>query len=217
MRIVLQFTNTVEHATHKTSRSIKRATHKIQGFNITLTTTQVQEAIKQSTNNNTQGPNKLHSRHLKHIGPLEIAFLTSMLKYALHINIWKLANIVTIPKPNKDRDKGPSYRPISLLSVIAKRRQKRFLPYITATIPNTPTQHGYKHIKQHCRKGVQQMAPTARTITVALDMRKAFDTINIHTLIRKRQLTKIPDTIVKFIATTSRDAKPTQHNIWFLY
>ena len=43
-----QFTNTVKHATHKTNRSIDRATQNIQGYNITLTTSQVQEAIKQS-------------------------------------------------------------------------------------------------------------------------------------------------------------------------
>ena len=36
------------------------------------------------------------------------------------------------------------------------------------------------------------MAPPARTITVALDMSKAFDTINIHTLIRKLLQTNIP-------------------------
>ena len=34
-------------------------------------------------------------------------------------------------------------------------------------------------------KGFNQMAPLARTITVALDMSKAFDTINMHTVIRK--------------------------------
>ena len=39
------------------------------------------------------------------------------------------------------------------------------------------------------------MAPPARTITVALDMSKAFDTINIHTLIRKLLQTNIPCTI----------------------
>ena len=115
------FTNTVKHATHKTNRSINKATHKIQGYNITLTTTQIQEAIKQSKNNNSLGPDKLNIRHLKHIGPLGLAFLTSMLKTALNTNIiphiWKLANIVPIPKPNKDIDKGTSYRPISLLSV----------------------------------------------------------------------------------------------------
>ena len=43
------------------------------------------------------------------------------------------------------------------------------------------------------------MAHTAQTITVALDMSKAFDTINIHTLIRKMLQTKIPGTIMKFI------------------
>ena len=55
-----QFTNTVKHATHKTNRHINRATHNIQGYNITLTTSQVQEAIKQSQNNNSQGPDKLN-------------------------------------------------------------------------------------------------------------------------------------------------------------
>ena len=106
------------------NRSINRAAHKIQGYNITLTTSQVQEAIKLNKNNNTQGPEKLNIRHLKHIGPLGLAFLTSMLKTALNTNIiphiWKFANIVPIPKPNKDIDKGTSNRPISLLSVIAK-------------------------------------------------------------------------------------------------
>ena len=52
------------------NRHINRATHNIQGYNITLTTSQVQEAIKQSKNNNSQGPDKLNIRHLKHIGPL---------------------------------------------------------------------------------------------------------------------------------------------------
>ena len=96
----------------------------IQGYNITLTTSQVQEIIKQSKNNNSQGFDKLNIRHLKHIGPLGLAFLASMFKTALNKNIiphtWMLANIVPIPKPNKDTNKGTSYRAISILSVIAK-------------------------------------------------------------------------------------------------
>ena len=55
-----------------------------------------------------------------------------------------MANIVPFPKPNKDTDKGTSYRPISLLSVIAKTLEKSLLPYITANIPNTPMQDRYK-------------------------------------------------------------------------
>ena len=135
-----QFTNTVKHATHKTNRHINRATHSIQGYNITLTTSQVQEAIQQSKNN-------------KNIIP----------------HTWKLANIVPNPRPNKDIDKGTSYRPISLLSVIAKTLEKSLLPYITANIPNTPMQHGYKTqhstvtalhtVNNTVAKGFNQMAP----------------------------------------------------------
>ena len=115
-----------------------------------------------------------------------------------------------MPKPNKDTDKGTSNRPISLLSVIAKTLEKSILPYITATIQNTPRQHGYKiqhptvtalhTVNNTVAKGFNQMAPPARTITVALDMSKAFDTINIHTLIRKLLQTNIPGTIIKVIS-----------------
>ena len=108
-----QFTNTVKHATHKTNRHINRETHNIQGYNITLTTSQVQEAIKQSKNNNSQGPDKLNIRHLKHISPLGLAFLTSMFKTALNKNIiphtLKLVNIV--PNPTKTQTRAPHTGP----------------------------------------------------------------------------------------------------------
>ena len=63
------------HQTHKTNRE----THNIQGYNITLTTSQVQQAIKQSKNNNSQGHDKLNIRHLKHIGPLGLVCLKLLL------------------------------------------------------------------------------------------------------------------------------------------
>ena len=56
-------------------------------------------------------------------------------------------------------------------------------------------------------KGFNQTAPAARTITVVLDMSKALDTINIHTLIRKLLQTKIPGTIIKFIANYIKGRK----------
>ena len=160
--------------------------------------------------------------------PLGLALLTSMFKTVLNKNIiphtWKLANIVHIPKPNKDTDKGTSYRPISLLSVIAKTLEKSILPYITANIPNTPMQHGYKTqhstvtalhtLNNTVAKGFNQIGPPARTITVALDMSKAFDIINKHTLIRKLLQTNIPSTIIKFIANyiDGRKAYTTYRN-----
>ena len=94
------------------------------------------------------------------------------------------------PKHRHMSNTPPSYKPISHLSVTAKTLEKSLLPYMTATIPNTPTQHGYK--TQHSTvtalhtvnntvvKGFNQMAPPVRTIIVALDMSKAFDKINTH-------------------------------------
>ena len=55
------------------------------------------------------------------------------------------------------------------------------------------------------------MAPPARTITVSLDMSKAFDTINIHTLIRKMLQTNIPGTIIKFMANYIKEHKAYTH------
>ena len=51
------------------------------------------------------------------------------------------------------------------------------------------------------------MAPHVRTITVALDMSKAFDTINIHTLIRKLLQTNIPCTIITFFVNYIKGRK----------
>ena len=102
-------------------------------------------------------------------------------------HIWKLANIIPIPKPNKDIDKGISYRPISLLLVIAKALEKSLPLMALHTVNYTVA------------KWFNQMATPARTIIVALDMSKDFDTINIHTFIRKLLQTKIPGTIIKFI------------------
>ena len=93
----------------------QHTTHNIQGCNITLTTSQVQEAIKQSKNNNSQGPDKLNIRHLKHTGPLGLAFLTSMFKTSLNKNIiphtWKLANIVPTQNPTKTQTRAPHTGP----------------------------------------------------------------------------------------------------------
>ena len=69
--------------THKTNSYINRATQKYKDITSHSLQTQVQEAIKQSKNNNSHGPDKLNIRHLKHIGPLGLAFLTSMLKLLL--------------------------------------------------------------------------------------------------------------------------------------
>ena len=122
-----------------------------------------------------------------------LAFLMSMFKTAFNKNIiphtWKLANIIPIPKPNKDTDNGTSYRPISILSVIAKILEKSLFHFHNSKhtkhthATQVQTQHStvtaLHTVNNTVAKGLDQMAPPTRPITVALDMSKAFDTINI--------------------------------------
>ena len=93
----------------------------------------------------------------------------------------------------------------------------KILPKKPGNIPNTPIQHRYKiqhstvtalhTLNNTVAKGFNQMAPPARTITVALDMSKAFDAINIHTLIRKLLRANIPGTIIKLIVNYIKEGK----------
>ena len=94
---------------------------------------------------------------------------------------------------------GTSYRPISLLPVIAKTLGKTLLPYITNKIPHISRQHGFKSnhststalhtINNTIAPGFNQNNEPERTITVALDMSKAFESVNIH-----KNYTKQPST-----------------------
>ena len=59
--------------------------------------------------------------------------------------------------------------------------------------------------------GFNQIAPPARPITVAVDMSKTFDTINIRTLIRKLHGTTFQVHSLSSSQTTSKDANASQH------
>ena len=216
-----QFTNTVPHTSNKTNRKIDKQVHKLPKTTFILTTSEISAAIRNSKNNNSTGPDGISIRHLKHIGPLGLTYLTNTFNLALNTNtiphMWKLANIIPILKPDKDHNTGTSYRPISLLSVISKTLEKALLPYITNNIPQHHTQHGFKakhstttalhNINNTIASGFNQRIPPARTIAVALDMSKAFDTVNIHTLTKKLLDTQIPPILIKFIANYIKGGK----------
>jgi hypothetical protein len=222
-----QFTNTVKHATRQTYRRLIRKINQIETTPMTITIDQTIAAIKATKNNNSTGPDDVSIRHLKHLGPTALKYMTRLFNMTLNSNIipqiWKLAKIIPIPKPNKDASLGTSYRPISLLSPIAKLIEKILHPYLTDNIQPTEHQHGFKtghstvtalhQITNHITTGFNQKRPPKRTITIALDMSKAFDTVNLHTLIDKITTTTIPNTIVKFISNYIRGRKAfTQYN-----
>ena len=213
-----QFTGVCKHSTHKSYRKINREIKSLNSFEYILSHEELTKAIKESSNNNSTGPDNINIKHLKHLGPRALDYLLTLYNLVLNTNIipmiWKTAKIIPIPKPNKNVNEGSSYRPISLLSPIAKTLEKIILPSLNENIPQNTSQHGFK--KQHSTStalhkinetianGLNKNQPAKRSVVVALDMSKAFDTVNIHKLTSKLLLTNVPDTIKKFIANYLR-------------
>jgi len=218
-----QFTHIVPHKTHHQNRITDRHIKRLKpDTTFSLTETEIQTAIKNSNTNKSTGPDNINIQHLKHLGPIAITYLTNLFNLTLTSNripqIWKLAKIIPIPKPNKPANEGTSFRPISLLSPIAKVLEKALLPHITAEIPNNPHQHGFKplhstttvlnNITNTIAEGFNQKPPPKRTVLVSLDMSKAFDTVNHHKLTSKiLNLTTINPTITKFISNYLKGRK----------
>src|SRR3989441_11841252 len=78
-------------------------------------------------------------------------------------------------------------------------------------------QHGFKsnhstttalhQLTNQIIQGFNQKIPPQRTKVVSLDLSKAFDTVNVHSLINKLHQTTVPNTIVKFIANYIKGRK----------
>ena len=143
-----------------------------------------------------------------------------MFKTVLNKNII----IVPIPKPKTQQRHGQGH----LVHV--------HIPPLSGEEPSFL--HNRKHTTHPCNTGTKQhtvtalntlnntvangVQPNGSPCTVGLDMSKAFDSINIHTLIRKLLQTSIPGTIIKFIAnyikgheayTTYRNKPPDNVNL----
>nr|pir hypothetical protein C31C9.5 - Caenorhabditis elegans [Caenorhabditis elegans] len=100
---------------------------------------------------------------------------------------WKKANAIMIPKPKKDPAIASSYRPISLLSPIAKLLEKAILKRIKNSIESPAHQHGFKpehstttaviQVTNDIIGGLNMKNPPERAIMACLDLRAAFDKV----------------------------------------
>lgn len=165
---------------------------------ITINDDETSSVIKKIKNSKAMGPDGISAIMLKNIGQQAIKYLTNVLNMSLSSliipDIWKVAKIIPLPKPGKDLNKATSFRPISLLSPIAKLLEALILPHINENITLEEHQHGFRknrstttalHIMQdQISRGINQERPCARTVMVALDLSKAFDTISTEILLK---------------------------------
>jgi hypothetical protein len=165
---------------------------------IKFTPAQTAAAIKRAKNSKAIGPDGLSPIMLKHLGPHGIKFLTDIFNLVLSTahtpGKWKTAKIITLLKPGKPANKGSSYRPVSILSPPAKILEALILPYLTDAVELADHQHGFRKgrstltalqsIRDHIDKGLNRKKPVHRTVSVAIDLSRAFDTVDHHILLR---------------------------------
>jgi potassium voltage-gated channel Eag-related subfamily H protein 8 len=70
--------------------------------------------------NRTCGPNDIHYQLQKHLPESALHLFNHIWETADLPSIWKLANVIAIPKPGKDHCKPSNYRPTALTSCVCK-------------------------------------------------------------------------------------------------
>ena len=113
---------------------------------ILLTITQVQLAISNSTNNNSIGLNGINIRHLKHLGPLAIKYLTNMYNIASTLTQYPIFGNMPQSSPFQNQHWHQLTTYITSITHCQNTRENTtVLPYITENIPIISHQHGFKH------------------------------------------------------------------------
>ena len=120
---------------------------------------------------------------------------TRSIKHSVIPGIWKCFRVIPLLKPGNPADQAKSYRPVSLLSPLIKLLETSMLPFILESFSHAEHQHGFRKghstttalckIDDHIRTDLNRRKPAHRTIMVTLDLRAAFDTVNINKLIER--------------------------------
>ncbi len=202
-----QFRQTIRHIKRKKADKVYNYTPQ-----------QVKEAIKASKNSKAIGPDGISPIMLKHLGEKGVEYLATLINIAINTSIipsiWKVGKIIPLLKPGKSIDEGKSYRPISLLSPAAKILEKLILPEVSAAVDLQDHQHGFrKHrstvsalqeVNHHIASNLNRKKPCHRTILVAIDLSKAFDTVDHELLLKDILHLELSDTLIKFLCSYLR-------------
>ena len=136
--------------------------------------------------------------------------VNAIIKTQYYPSQWKVASIVPIPKPNKDKNNPSHYRPISLLNVLSKITDKiilnRLLKHDHKFKITIDAQFGFRErhnttqqitrITTHVLESFDKRKNTAMLL---LDIEKAFDRVWTQGLIYKLIDYKFPRYLIKLL------------------
>ena len=151
-------------------------------------------AIRNIKNTFATGPDGISYLHHKHLCPHPIRAFRDILNLSLTNNsipnIWKLAKIIPIRKPNKSHTEPASDRPVSLLCNPSKILERQLLNNITTHINLSPSQHGFRsqhststlltNLTQTILEGLRSQKPAYWFLHAAIGISKAFNTVSRH-------------------------------------
>ena len=231
--------NTSKLGRHTSSRETRVVTRETKRKPLEMvrafTTDLVMKTIKSCRNSKAFGPDKLSIFHLKHLGPRANEYITTLFNLSAITcripAIWKSSLIIPIPKPGKDTSQGTSYRPISLIWPAAKVLESLFLPTINKYLIPAQDQHGFR--REHSTTsallqlptdivGFNQRKPPDRTVSVAVDLSPAFDTVCHNNLLSKINRSQLPPATAQWLScymrgrqakTCFRDVKSTSRKV----
>lgn len=212
-----QFTLVSNYQRNRSHRRVRRHIKKKHPLTDTFpdfTPNEVKLAIQGSGNSTATGPDDLNILHLRYLGPHGVCYLTRLFNLSIrHANlpsIWKAANIIVIPKPGKPPALSTSYRPISLLCPAVKVLERLVLPLLTAATTLNDSQHGFRPLHstttallpltQTIANGFNEPRPPLRTIAMAIDFSKAFDTVPHTQLISQIASLPLHSNIIRWLS-----------------
>ena len=179
---------------------------------------EIKQALKTTRASKALGPDQLSPIMLKHLGPEAMGYMAFLFNLSVRRsiipNIWKTGKIIPLLKPGKPADLAKSYRPVSLLSPKIKTLEKTILPHLDKHLLMAYHQHGFRsgrstktalmELDKHITDGLNSKRPPLRTVVVALDMRAAFDTVNINTLLGTVLETNMPNPVKRWLCAYLR-------------
>lgn len=178
----------------------------------------IQLQIRRLANKKAPGDDKIINAALKFLPKKGILTLTNIingcLRHSYFPTAWKLATIITIPKPGKDPTDPVNHRPIALLSSISKIYERVILKILNSNIVGKirPEQHAFRQGHSTTSQIVNlidnismSLSANEHTAAVFLDVEKAFDTVWHDGLLHKMLLMNIPIHTIKIIESFLRN------------
>jgi len=181
-----------------------------------ITTKEVKDHIKQLRNSST-GPDNIHNRCLKNSSELLVQHLTKLFNLILKKGYiptkWKMANIILLLKPKKDKQHPSSYRPISLLSCLGKLLEKiikqrlmlelerrNILPQHQAGFrPGKSTIYNIVRLERYAQSQLRRPRRRQHSAAILFDIKAAFDSVWYDGLIYKLNDFRLPRYIINYL------------------